>query len=111
MAVELKGVVSPAAEQTVIGWKDTLRLGYVPRFGSRGGGLTAITPAGIIEARPLTLDEIAIGDITAKEVEALVYELPEQAGVDLILGASFLKHFRVTVDYPRRILRIETPDE
>jgi predicted aspartyl protease len=108
--VELKGAISPASERTIIGWKDALRLGYMPKFGTRGGGVQAITPAGIIEARPVKLDEIVIGDLRAREVESLAYELPDQAGVDLILGYTFLRNFRVTFDYPRRVLRLESPD-
>lgn len=110
MTVELRCALSPASEQTIIGWKDALRLGYIPQFGARGGGIGAITPAGIIEARQLKLDEIRIGDIGATDVDALIYELPEQAGVDLILGHSFLKHFRVTFDYRRGVVRLESPD-
>lgn len=44
--------------------------------------------------------------LTVKNVMSLVKDLPAEAGVDGLLGLSFIKHFRVRIDFKKGILEI-----
>lgn len=59
------------------------------------------------EAESVMLDKVMIGDIEASNVEFLVLTLPRDGGIDVILGRSFLKNFKTTVDYKSGYLTIE----
>jgi len=50
---------------------------------------------------------VSVGELTAKNVEAIAYDLPRPSGADILLGLSFLKNFTTTIDYKKGILRIE----
>lgn len=103
---ELKAIISPASEYTVITNKDALQTGYDFSVGRDGGGALVITAGGIMKAAIVKIEEISVGECSAKGVEALCYELPEPAGADLILGRTFLKNFSLLFDYSRDVLRM-----
>ena len=102
---ELRAIISPASEYTVISNRDALQMGY-DAFLARGAGALAITPGGIIKAAVVKIEEISVGDCSAKGVEALCYELPEPAAVDVILGKTFLENFSLVFDYGEKVLKM-----
>jgi predicted aspartyl protease len=105
---ELRAIVSPSSNYTVISLRDALQLGYSVIWRSPASSAIAITLGGIMRTAKLKLDEVSIGaGFMAKSVEALSYELPEPSGVDMILGKSFLKDFKLTFDYSKDTLCIE----
>ena len=55
---------------------------------------------GIERSVLLTLSEVSIGRMTAKNVDAVLVELdlPRLVPFDMILGRSFLKNFKLSVD-------------
>lgn len=108
---ELKAVISPASEYTVITNKDALQTGYDVLMGRETGGALAVTAGGIMKASMVKIEEISVGDCSAKGVEALCYELPEPAGADLILGKTFLENFTLTFDYARKLLKMVPREE
>lgn len=44
--------------------------------------------------------------LTVKNVMGLVKDLPAEAGVDGLLGLSFIKHFRVRIDFKKGTLEM-----
>jgi predicted aspartyl protease len=112
---ELRATLKPFATLTVVPYRDMLRLGYPvvfdPRVPQRGDGRLVATMQGEIEVPPVTVDEIMVGDLVAKNVESVAYDLPNYLGTDVILGESFLKNFVWTLDYHRKVIRIEAPSE
>lgn len=106
---ELRAVINPAATCSLISYKDGFELGYPITYEPMTGigeRLTIATPNGIVETSILSLEEVKIGELVAKKVKAGLQDLPEQSGVDLVLGASFLENFTVTFDYKKGMLTI-----
>jgi len=60
--------------------------------------LTVMTASGSLKAPLIVLPSLRIGEFEAREVEALVLDLPGGEGVQGILGLSFLNRFRFTVN-------------
>ena len=56
------------------------------------------------------MEEIGVADAVAKNVKALAYDIPKLAGVEAILGLSFLKNFKTTIDYKKGYPTIEPAD-
>ena len=59
-----------------------------------------------------TVPRVVIPEMTAfgktvKNVEAIVKDLPPQAPVDGLLGLSFLRNFKLTIDFPKGILSLD----
>ncbi len=58
------------------------------------------------------VESISVGDVTAKNYEVAVLDLADVgkgAGkqLDGILGYTFLRHYRITIDYPKKIVLFE----
>lgn len=69
--------------------------------------------AGIAEdVKTVLLPKVLLGTLAREQISAAVLDLEplnETAGFtqDGILGANFLRHFRVSFDFPRRVIRLE----
>ncbi len=65
----------------------------------------------------VTIDSLALGDdVAARDVEAIVKDLgvikeSSRAPIEGILGATFLRNFRLTVDYKRQRLHFHAPSQ
>lgn len=67
-----------------------------------------ITTASSRERVPLIeVESLKIGDIQANDVDIILHDIPPQSRIDGLLGLSFLKNFKVTIDFPKGILEIE----
>ncbi|MBR6332368.1 MAG: retropepsin-like domain-containing protein [Dehalococcoidales bacterium] len=59
------------------------------------------------EAESLVMEKVMVGDIEAENVDFVALTLPRDGGIDVILGRSFLKNFKLTVDYEKGFMSIE----
>jgi aspartyl protease family protein len=59
--------------------------------------VTVITASGTLQAPLIILPSVKIGALEAREVEALVLDLPGGEQVQGVLGLSFLNRFRFSV--------------
>jgi predicted aspartyl protease len=109
---ELMAVIDPASVDVVIPRVDALHLGY-PAYLDLAADKQSLnvtlglTLSSLIEVAEFPLAELRVGEISLKGVSAVAYDTPLQAGVDVILGCSFLERFRTTIDYERKLLTLE----
>lgn len=67
-----------------------------------------ITTATTVETVPnVVIPEMTVLGKTVKNVEAIVKDLPPEAPVDGLLGLSFLKNFKLTIDFKKGLLSLE----
>lgn len=55
----------------------------------------------------VALRSFSLADTKIENMEALCYTLPEEHGIDGVIGLNFLRHFKVTLDFGDGILYIE----
>lgn len=60
------------------------------------------TTASTIETSPIvTIPKMTVLGMSVDNVTAIVRDLPSVSGVDGLLGLSFLKHFKVKIDFAK----------
>jgi predicted aspartyl protease len=73
-----------------------------------GGGIRGIGPM-----RLVALDSVALGDATVRDLRGCTVDLTAMrtAGLDVrgLLGLNVLREYRLTVDFARRIVRLDDP--
>jgi len=66
------------------------------------------TTASMVETVPeISIPEVTFLDKTVKNVRGIVKDLPSESGVDGLLGLSFLKHFKLTIDFTKGLLTLD----
>jgi clan AA aspartic protease (TIGR02281 family) len=67
-----------------------------------------LTAKGSFERVPLLcLDRVQALGLSSEDVEAVIINLPAKTGLDGLLGGSYLRDYRVLIDYPHGILEME----
>lgn len=70
--------------------------------------LTPTTTASTVENVPLSMiPKVTSLDKTVRNVAYIIKDLPPEAGVDGLLGLSFLRNFRLSIDFKKGILKLE----
>jgi len=90
-------ILDTGAALTTVSWSDLKAAGYDPAIVADRQGI--ITANGIIQAPKMRVLSMTIGDLQAREVEVICLDIPGLAGIRGLLGLSFLKLFKVTIDY------------
>lgn len=66
------------------------------------------TTATTVETVPqVFIPEVSVLGKTVKNVEAIVKDLPPETHVDGLLGLSFLKYFKLIIDFQKGLLSLE----
>ncbi len=107
---ELRAVLDTGSSLCTIPTTDAREIGYEAFYDpivNKGEGVYTLTQTGILDAGPLTLEEISVADLSAKNVPAIACNLPRMGGIDMILGLSFLNNFKTTIDFNQGYLTIE----
>lgn len=66
-----------------------------------------LTSASTLETVPkVIIPEMTVMGKKVKNVEAIVKDLPPEAPADGLLGLSFLKHFKLTIDFKKGLLQL-----
>jgi clan AA aspartic protease (TIGR02281 family) len=75
---------------------------------SSGGTVRLITANGSIQAPLALLDEVEVGGAVARQVPAVIHDLPNLPHTIVgLLGLSFLERFRVSLDVSGGVLTLE----
>ena len=93
------------ATYTMIPWEIAEILGYNP--GASKERVPLVTASGVERAPLITLKSICILGKAADNVQTVVHNLPEKSYVDGLLGLSFLKRFKLYLDFRAGILELE----
>ncbi len=113
---ELSSIIDFNSEYCAIFSRDALALGY-SEAAYRPKQWQKIHPdrapyivdfRGMERSVLLTLNEVSLGRMAARNVDAVIAELdlPRMVPFDLILGRTFLKHFKISIDTARGLLSI-----
>lgn len=103
--VKVFAVIDTGASFCSISSEDAISLGYEPA--NLVETKPIVTANGIIEAPIVSLDCVEVLGKKATGVAAIVHNLPEKSGVEALIGISFLKHFRLVMDFPKQAFSIE----
>jgi predicted aspartyl protease len=79
-------------------------IGYDPAISRRR--TPVIIANGVIEAPLITVERIQLAELEAEAVDVVCHDIPELAGIEGLLGLSFLQHFRTLIDYTTGVLEI-----
>jgi len=107
---EFQALLDTGSTDSLIPLQDARDLGYdayYDDFSKTGEGTKAITTLGVYETDEITLEEVAVGDLVAKDVKALAFDLPKRAGIEAVLGISFLRNFNTCINFEQGYLTIE----
>lgn len=92
------------ATYAMIPWDIAGALGYEPETSKER--VDMVTASGVERAPLITLESVSLGGEEVKKVQALVHDLPPRSYVDGLLGLSFLRNFRLSLDFKEGILEL-----
>lgn len=96
-------VFDTGASLVILPWKIVTSLGI--KIDPKNTIRTAT--ASSIESTPMiTIPKISVLGKIVTNVKAIVKDLPEESGVDGLLGLSFIKNFMVQIDFKKGILNL-----
>ena len=107
---ELRAIIDTGSQYCLVPMIDALKIGYDDAYfvasGEPGSGTLMATQGCLIETSEIVLKEVSIGNLIAKDVKALCFDLPRPSGLEAVLGLSFLKNFKTTIDYQKGLLTL-----
>jgi len=99
-------VLDTGASMTVIPWDAAEALGYDPARTKRR--VRFMTGSGMEAAPVFTVKVMEASGVRISRVPVLCHDLPQRSLVDGLLGLSFLKHCRMSVDFKGGILSLDS---
>jgi len=92
------------ATYTMIPWDIAGVLGYEPERSRER--VDMVTASGVERAPLITLESVSLGGEEVERVQALIHDLPPRSYIDGLLGLSFLRNFRLNLDFKEGILEL-----
>jgi len=100
----IRVVLDTGATYTMIPWEIADALGYKPEISKEK--VTLITASGVETAPVIELKSINFLGETVENIKVVCHDLPPKSYVVGLLGCSFLKNFKIMIDYPKGLLEI-----
>ena len=100
----IKVALDTGATYTMIPWEIAEALGYKPEISKEK--VTLITASGVETAPLIEIKKMKFLGEDIDNVLVVCHDLPPKSYVTGLLGSSFLRHFKITIDYLRGILEI-----
>lgn len=101
---EIDMILDTGAVYTVVAWDVAKDIGYDPAISERR--MPIVTANGVIEAPLISVERIQLADLRAESIDVICHDIPEIAGIEGLLGLSFLQHFITLIDYAKGVLKI-----
>ena len=101
---EIDMILDTGAMYTAISWDVAKDIGYDPAVAL--DRVPIITANGVIEVPKIKVKGIGFKELYVKDVEVICHDIPEIAEIEGLLGLSFLKHFKICLDFKANILEI-----
>jgi len=105
-------VVDTGASHTVISNQTAEKLGLNENSPGccESAELSAQGAAGPVAARTTTVKSIRVGDIEVNNIEVALIDLTSLSkNWDGIIGYTFMKNYRVVIDYPKQQISFKKP--
>jgi len=100
----IRAALDTGATYTMIPWEIVEALGYKPEISREK--VTLITASGVETTPLIEIKRIKFLDQKIDNVQVVCHDLPPKGYVVGLLGSSFLRHFKITIDYLNGILEI-----
>lgn len=100
----VKMVLDTGSTFVLISWKIAQELGYKPAVSKEWTRITTATA--VIYAPVITLKAVATLGIVINDVKVVCHNLPDTSRVDGLLGLSYLRNFKVEIDFKKGILTL-----
>lgn len=102
---EVDMILDTGALYTAISWDTAKDIGYDPAVAPNR--VPIITANGVIEVPKIKIRAMGFRELHVENVEVVCHDIPEIAEIEGLLGLSFLKHFKVLLDFKNNIIEID----
>lgn len=89
----------------MIPWHVAEELGYQPSLIKNTMGVH--TANGQIHVPLLSVESLMVLGKELKQCDVLIHDLPETSRVDGLIGLSFLKNCKLTIDFQKGVLKLD----
>ena len=101
----IKMALDTGATYTMVPWKIARVLGLKPEISEKWVDIT--TASGVESVPLISLNSIILFDKKVDDMDIIIHDLPARSYVDGLLGLSFLRNFKLCLDFQKGILEIE----
>ena len=101
---EVDMILDTGAIYTAISWDIAKDIGYDPAVAQNR--VPIITANGVIEVPKIKVKAIGFRELHVEDVEVICHDIPEIAEIEGLMGLTFLKHFKILIDFKSNIIEI-----
>ncbi len=102
---KVKMALDTGATYTMIPWEVSELLGYEAELSKES--ISLVTASGVERAPIIKVKSMDVLGRDVDDVPTVVHDLPERSYVDGLLGLSFLRNFKMCIDFKEGMLEIE----
>jgi len=103
--VRTKMALDTGATYVMITWEIAQSLGLRPELSNET--IEIITASGVEKVPAVILRSITVAGKEARDIKAVVHDLPPKSYIDGLLGLSFLRNFNVHLNFKANNLEID----
>lgn len=105
VVLEPKMALDTGATYVMISWDIAEKLGLMPNLLKER--IETVTASGVEKVPLIELPLVSVAGKEAKNIKAIVHDLPQKSYVDGLLGLSFLRNFNVHLNFREGIFEID----